>query len=161
MSSIPQMFWFILISWEEIPSLFPRQKKNCLPLSFRSFSHRVFPPLIKFVSPQSETSNNVIISAAAGCHSNSSSSPHSNQRTGPERRVRRLHDRQTWGENRKSPPALSPKNRKMSLKRYRNPAHRETENQAQCHTEVLNKSLLQLPDHPVVMENQVDLDLGC
>lgn len=50
---------------------------------------------------------------------------------------------------------------KMSLKRYRNPAHRETENQAQCHPEVLNKSLLQLPDHPVVMENQVDLDLGC
>lgn len=38
---------------------------------------------------------------------------------------------------------------------------KETENQAQCHTEVLNKSLLQLPDHPVVMENQVDLDLGC
>lgn len=116
-------FWFILISWEEIPSLFPRQK-NCLPLSFSSFSRCVFPALIKqFVSPQSETSNNVIISAAAGCHSNSSSSPHSNQRTGPERRARRLHDRQTWGENRKSPPALSLKNRKMSLKRYRNPAH--------------------------------------
>ncbi len=124
MSSIPQIFWFILISWEEIPSLFPRQKKTPCPLSFSSFSHRVFPALIKqFVSPQSETSNNGIISAAAGCHSNSSSSPHSNQRTGPERRVRRLHDRQTWGENRKSPPALSLKNRKMSLKRYRNPAH--------------------------------------
>ncbi len=35
MSSILQMFWFILISWEEIPSLFPRQKKaHCLLVIF-------------------------------------------------------------------------------------------------------------------------------
>jgi len=65
----------------------------------------------------------VIISAAAGCHSNRSSSPHSIQCIGPERQARRLHDRQTWRENRKSPPALSPKNRKMNLKFCCNQVH--------------------------------------
>ncbi len=162
MSSIPQIFWFILISWEEIPSLFPRQKKNllahCLLVLFLIVFSQLLSSSLSLRSQRhlitwSFLPQLVAIATAPAVHTRISA------------QAREASEETTWQTDlRREPQILTciiPEEQKNEFEALPQPGTPKRQNQAQCHTEVLNKSLLQLPDHPVVMENQVDLDLSC